>query len=242
MNTFFLGLDTADIKEISKRAGDDTLFSVRHVTTNPSLLRKIGEKISWEKYKKLALQISEVQSIKYVSAEASGYDKDKQGYSADLFLKEGREILSWGEKILVKIPATDEGFKAIARDKELARKTNVTLVFNIYQALKAADLGVFCISPFIGRLDDRYGNGSGIKFIEQIATEWKKWNIRETKILAASIRNIEYVKKSLEFGCEMLTMPPLIYDKLREEIDEKLKNDPLLIEGLEKFLKDWLQN
>lgn len=209
-----LFLDTANLDEISEIASWGVLDGV---TTNPSLISK--EK-GGEDFKKLVKEICKIVSGP-VSAECLSTD-------ADALLKEGREIATWAENVVVKCPLTPAGLNACSKLSKDGIKVNVTLCFSVNQALLAARAGAYFISPFIGRLDDINEDGSAL--VEQIAEMYHVQGI-ETQVLAASIRGPVHVQRAALSGADAATMPHKVF--------KQLVSHPLTDMGLEKFLADW---
>ena len=198
-------LDTANIDEI-KAVNDMGVIS--GVTTNPSLIAKEG--------KDFTETIKEIASI--VDGAISG---EVNSDDAEGMIKEGREIV-------VKIPMTAEGLKAVKVLTKEGIKTNVTLVFSATQALLAARAGATYVSPFLGRLDDI--STPGMDLIRTIAEIFAVHGI-ETEIIAASVRNPIHVIDAALAGADIATVPTKV-------VNQMLKH-PLTDQGIEKFKKDW---
>jgi len=203
-------IDTANVAEIKEFA-----WLVDGVTTNPSLVAK--ENRPFEEV------IREICGIVDgpISAEATSLD-------ADGMVREGRALAGIHDNVVIKIPMTEEGMKAVQTLTADGIRTNVTLVFSINQALLAAKCGATYVSPFIGRIDDI--GGIGMDLISEIV-ELYETHAFLTEILAASIRHPEHVRESALLGADVATVP---YGVLK-----KLFNHPLTDIGLERFLKDW---
>lgn len=210
MMKFFL--DTANINDI-KEIYD--LGIISGVTTNPSLIAK-------EK-RDLKETIKEISDI--VDGPISGevISLDYEG-----MIKEGEELASIHSNIVVKIPMTRDGLKAVSYLSKNNIKTNVTLIFSSTQALLAARAGATYVSPFLGRLDDIGFNG--LKLIEEIKDIFKAHDIK-TEIIAASVRNSIHIVESAKLGADIATIPPTVVDNLIKH--------PLTDIGIEKFVKDW---
>jgi len=203
-------IDTANVSEIQEFA-----WLVDGVTTNPSLVAK--ENRPFEEV------IREICGIVDgpISAEATALDTDGM-------VKEGRALAKIHENVVVKIPMTEPGMKAvqILTADEIA--TNVTLVFSVNQALLAAKCGATYVSPFIGRIDD---TGSvGMDLVAEIVDLYGTHGFL-TEVLAASVRHPEHVREAALVGADVATVP---YGVLK-----KLFDHPLTDIGLERFLKDW---
>ena len=206
-------IDTADVDEIRK-AND--MGIICGVTTNPSLIAKSGRK-----FEDL---IAEITSI--VDGPISGEVKATTDKAEDMVL-EAREIAKIHPNMVIKIPMTAEGLKAVKVLSKENIKTNVTLVFSANQALLAARAGATYVSPFMGRLDDI--SMPGIDLIKTIAEIFRIHNIK-TQIIAASIRNPIHLVDSAIAGADIATVP---YAVLMQCIKH-----PLTDAGIEKFIKD----
>jgi transaldolase len=207
-----LFVDTANIDEI-KELNDMGVIS--GVTTNPSLIAKEGKDF-WETIKVIANIVDGPISGEVISDDAEG------------MIKEGREIAKIHKNMVVKIPMTSEGLKAVKVLSREGVKTNVTLIFSPAQALLAANAGATYVSPFLGRLDDI--STEGMDLIRKISNIFKIQNIN-TQIISASIRNTIHVIDAAEAGAHIATVP---YKVIMQMVKHPLTN-----EGLEKFKKDW---
>ena len=207
-------LDTANIEDIKKFA---EMGVIDGVTTNPALIAKEG--------KNFKDVINEICSIidGPVSAEVISTTSEKM-------IEEARKIAKIHKNIVVKIPATIEGYKALAIVAKEGIKTNFTIIYTSNQALIAAKLGATYVSPFVGRLDAN--STSGYDLIREIVTMYKNYNY-ETKVLAASMRNVIYVKETALAGADVATIPP--------EVLEQMMNNELTNISLEGFLKQWYE-
>lgn len=205
-------LDTANVEDI-REAND--MGIICGVTTNPSLIAKEGRD-----FKEV---IKEITSI--VDGPISG---EVISEDADGMIKEGREIAKIHKNMIVKIPMTTEGLKAVKVLSSEGIKTNVTLIFSANQALLAANAGAAYVSPFLGRLDDI--SMDGVELIRTIAEIFEIHEIK-TEIIAASIRNPIHVTESARAGADIATVP---YNIIKQMIKH-----PLTDQGLEKFKADW---
>ncbi|ENN96540.1 translaldolase [Methanocaldococcus villosus KIN24-T80] len=205
-------LDTANINEIKKYA---ELGLIDGVTTNPTLVAK--EK---REFKEL---IKEICSIVDGPVSAEVISTDAEG-----MIKEAEELSKIADNIVVKIPMTRDGLKAVKVLSEEGIDTNVTLVFSPLQALLAAKAGATYVSPFIGRLDDIGHVGMGL--VEDVVLIFNNYGI-ETEVIVSSIRHPWHVLEAAKIGADIATIPPSVM--------EKLFNHPLTDIGLERFLKDW---
>jgi transaldolase len=207
-------LDTAMVMEI-KQANDWGLLD--GVTTNPTLISKTGMP-----FMDVAKEIIEILGPERpVSLEVTA--TDHQG-----MVKQAEELAKLGPNVVVKIPMTPEGLKAVKILSQEGIKTNVTLVFSPTQALLAAKAGATYVSPFVGRLDDI--SSEGMKLIEEIVQIYRNYDF-ETQIIVASIRHPEHVRIAALLGADIATVPFAVM--------EKLFKHPLTDIGLERFLKDW---
>ncbi len=205
-------IDTANLKEIKEAASMGVLDGV---TTNPSLVAKEGVE-----FKALLKEICAVVNGD-ISAEVVATDMDGM-------LKEGRDLAKIDSKIVVKVPLTKDGLKAVMKFKAEGIRTNVTLCFSPTQALLAAKAGAYIISPFVGRLDDI--STDGMHLIKQIMTIYQNYGY-ETQVLVASIRHPIHVVESAMMGAHIGTMPFNVITQLIKH--------PLTDIGLERFLADW---
>lgn len=207
-------IDTAKVEDI-KKAND--MGVICGVTTNPSLIAKEGRDFNEV--------ISEIASIVDgpISGEVKATTTDAEGMIA-----EGREIAKIHPNMVVKIPMTVEGLKAVKALTAEGIKTNVTLVFNANQALLAARAGATYVSPFVGRLDDI--NMPGTELIQTIADIFAVHGI-ETQIIAASIRNPIHVIECALAGADIATVP--------YSVIEQMTKHPLTDQGIEKFKADY---
>ena len=208
-------IDTANVEEIRK-AND--MGIICGVTTNPSLIAKEGRD-----FKEV---IKEITSI--VDGAISGEVKATTVTAEDM-IKEAREIASIHPNMVVKIPMTQEGLKAVNVLSKEGIKTNVTLIFNATQALFAAKAGATYVSPFLGRLDDIAT--PGIDLIRTISEIFAMQNI-DCEIICASVRNPIHIIDCAKAGADIATVPYKV-------IEQCLKH-PLTDAGIEKFKKDYI--
>ncbi|CAD2072204.1 MAG TPA: fructose-6-phosphate aldolase [Jeotgalicoccus sp.] len=206
-------IDTANMEEITEINEWGVLAGV---TTNPSLVAK---------EKNISFHDRLVEICELVGGPVSG---EVISLEADGMIEEGRELAKLHEHIVVKIPMTAEGMKAVSVLSKEGIKTNVTLVFNTVQALTAARAGATYVSPFIGRLDDI--GLEGMQLISDIADIFLIHDI-DTEIIAASIRNEGHVHGAALAGADIATIPYAVI--------KKLTNHPLTDKGIEQFLADW---
>ena len=208
-------IDTAKIDDI-KKAND--MGVICGVTTNPSLIAKEGR--VFEEV------IAEIASI--VDGPISGEVKATTT-DADGMVEEGRAIAAIHQNMVVKIPMTVEGLKAVKRLTALGIKTNVTLIFSANQALLAARAGATYVSPFLGRLDDISTRGTDL--IRDIADIFAVAEDIDTKIIAASVRHPMHVTECALAGADIATVP--------YKVIEQMVNHPLTTAGIEKFRVDY---
>jgi len=207
-----LFIDTANVAEI-KEAND--MGVICGVTTNPSLIAKEGRDFN-EVIREIAAMVDGPISGEVISLETEG------------MVKEGREIAKIHKNMIVKIPMTGNGLKAVKILTAEGIKTNVTLIFTAGQALLAARAGATFVSPFLGRLDDIATNS--MELIETIVDIFAIHDIK-TEIIAASIRSPLHVVDAARAGSHIATVPFNV-------IKAMLKH-PLTDSGIERFLKDW---
>ena len=210
-------LDTANVEEI-KKAND--MGVICGVTTNPSLIAKEGRD-----YKTVLKEIAEIVDGA-ISGEVKATTEDAEGMIA-----EGREIAALHPNMVVKIPMTAEGLKAIKVLSAEGIKTNCTLIFSANQALLAARAGATYVSPFLGRLDDI--NMHGIDLIEEIVEIFGVAGDIDTQIICASVRNTMHVTDCALAGGDIATVP--------YKVIEQMINHPLTSAGIEKFKADYLK-
>ena len=208
-------IDTAKIEDI-KKANDMGVIS--GVTTNPSLIAKEGR--VFEEV------IAEIAAI--VDGPISGEVKATTTNAAGM-VEEGKAIAAIHPNMVVKIPMTAEGLKAVKQLSALGIKTNVTLVFSANQALLAARAGATYVSPFLGRLDDISTRGTDL--ISEIVAIFDAAGDIETQIIAASIRHPMHVTECALAGAHIATVP--------YKVIEQMINHPLTAAGIEKFRVDY---
>ena len=207
-------IDTANVEDI--RSAND-LGVICGVTTNPSLIAKEGRDFTEV--------IKEITAI--VNGPISGEVKATTTDWQDM-IAEAREIAKIHPNMVVKIPMTEDGLKAVNVLKKEGIKTNVTLIFSPTQALLAARAGATYVSPFLGRLDDISSNG--LLLIEEIVEIFANNDI-DTQIIAASVRNPIHVVECAKLGCDIATVP---YSVIKQMIKH-----PLTDIGIEKFKQDY---
>jgi transaldolase len=205
-------IDTANLDEIKEAASIGVLDGV---TTNPTLISR-EEGHPTDILKKICEIVDGPISAEVVALDWEG------------MVKEGKEVAKIHDNIVVKIPMTKEGLRAVKVLHSDGIRTNVTLVFTAIQALLAARAGASFISPFVGRLDDI--TTPGMESISQIAQIFRNYSI-QTEIIVASIRNPMHVLDAALMGADIATIP--------FKVIEQLTKHPLTDKGIENFLKDW---
>ena len=206
-------LDTADVNQICSRLGTGLIDGI---TTNPTLIARSHRKPDDVYHELIGF------GIKDISMEVVG--------NAPEMINEGLRLADlFGDKATIKVPCTPDGLMAC---RELARnhhiRVNVTLIFNSAQAVMASKAGAYYVSPFVGRLDDNSISGTGA--IKYIADLYAKHGV-ETKIIAASIRDVHSVTESFYNGAHICTIPPTVFDHMYGHV--------LTDVGMDKFTKDW---
>ena len=207
-------IDTANVEEI-KKAND--MGVICGVTTNPSLIAKEGRDFTDV--------IKEITTI--VDGPISGEVKATTTDAAGM-IAEGREIAAIHPNMVVKIPMTVEGLKAVKVLSEEGIKTNVTLIFTPAQAILAARAGATYVSPFLGRLDDI--SSMGVTLIEEIVQIFDNYDL-DTEIICASVRNPIHVIDCALAGADIATVP--------YKVIEQMTKHPLTDQGIEKFKADY---
>jgi transaldolase len=207
-----LFLDTASIEEIRTVNRWGVLGGV---TTNPSLLarERSDPDAVWKEI------LTEVEGD--VSLEVTALD-------ADGMVEQGQRLAQMGPNGVVKVPMTPDGLEAASRLRAEAIRTNITLVFSAAQAILAAEVGAYCVSPFLGRLDDAGADGMAV--LRSICDVYAVQGY-DTKVLAASLRHPMHVVESALAGADIATMPFDVFTKLVKH--------PMTDLGLDRFLADW---
>ncbi|MBP6041936.1 fructose-6-phosphate aldolase [Candidatus Saccharibacteria bacterium] len=209
-------IDTADLKEIEQAASYGVLDGV---TTNPSLMAKVGIKGRENilaHYKAICDLVDANVSAEVISTDYEG------------MIKEAHELVKIDDKIVVKIPMIPDGVKAIKQLSSEGIRTNCTLIFSSGQAILAAKAGASFVSPFVGRLDDI--SSEGMRLIAEMVTIFDNYSF-ETEILAASVRHPMHIIECARMGADVVTCPLSVIDQLFKH--------PLTDSGLEKFLSDY---
>ena len=205
-------IDSGNLKEIESLV---PLGIIDGITTNPSLLAKEGGD-----YKAILKKICQIvkgpTSAEVVATDAEG------------MIREGRDLATIDEHIVVKVPFTKEGVKACKALSSEGKRVNVTLIFSPTQALLAAKVGASYVSPFVGRLDDIAT--SGMNLVQEIVDIFENYPFK-TEILVASVRNNIHIIEAARMGADICTCPAAVI--------EGMFKHPLTDIGLERFLKDW---
>ncbi len=205
-------LDTANVEHIREAASWGILDGV---TTNPSLIAKEGRDFV-EVVKEICEIVDGPISAEVISPDAEG------------MVKEARELAKIHGNIVIKIPMTVEGLKAVKKLSFEGIKTNVTLVFSANQALLAMKAGASYVSPFVGRLDDVGHNGMDL--IAQVLDIIDNYGF-DTEVIVASVRHPIHVLEAALMGADIATVPFAVL--------EKMVKHPKTDDGIERFLKDW---
>lgn len=205
-------LDTANLDQMQEVK---ELGLLDGVTTNPTLMSREGG--DWR-----------AQAAKIVELVDGPVSLEVVGTTHEEMIKEAKDLVSFGENVVVKIPMIAEGLKALKELRERGIKTNVTLVFSPAQALLAAKLGATYVSPFVGRVDAL--SQSGMEGVDQMRTMFDNYGF-DTKILVASVRHPMHVIESGLIGADVITLP---YSTIMQ-----LMKHPLTDSGLASFLADW---
>ena len=206
-----LFLDTAEYDEVKQAVDWGVLDGV---TTNPSLIAKAGQDHEFQ--------------VKRICGIIGNVSAEVVSEKSDDMIVEGRRIATWHPNVIVKVPLTTEG---LAAGKVLAgegTRINVTLCFSVNQALLAAAIGAYIVSPFAGRRDDI--SEDGMRTVADIVAAYRQQSIK-TKVLAASIRTPMHVTQAALAGADISTMPASVL--------KQLFNHPLTDAGLKKFLEDY---
>jgi len=205
-------LDTANVEEIKKAV---ELGMCDGVTTNPTLIMKSG--------KDQKTVIKEIAKIVHGPISVEGIADD-----ADGMVREAEEFAKWAPNVVVKVPMTKEGLKAVRALEAKGIRTNVTLVFSAAQALLAAKAGASYVSPFVGRLDDVAEDG--MQVVEGIIAMYMNYGFK-TEIIVASIRHPLHVTTAAAAGAHIATVPA--------EVLEKMWKHPLTDKGIIQFKEDY---
>ena len=208
-----LFLDTAEVKDIEDRVSTGLISGV---TTNPTLIKKSGRN-PWNVYR----DIIEL-GINDLSIEVNG-EKFKEFTENGVTVNE-----NYGNVATIKLPCTIEGLKACKHLSNIGLRVNMTLVFTVSQAILCSLAGATYVSPFIGRMDDN--SLDGMKLINDISNVYSCHSVN-TKILAASVRDVQSVGTAFNLGADICTIPPKVFDDMVKHV--------LTDKGLEQFKRDF---
>ena len=208
-----LFLDTAEVKDIEDRVSTGLISGV---TTNPTLIKKSGRN-PWNIYR----DIIEL-GIDDLSIEVNG-EKFKEFTQNGITVNE-----NYGNVATIKLPCTIEGLKACKHLSNIGLRVNMTLVFSVSQAILCSLAGATYVSPFIGRMDDN--SLDGMKLINDISNVYSCHSVN-TKILAASVRDVQSVGMAFSLGADICTIPPKVFDDMVKHV--------LTDKGLEQFKRDF---
>jgi transaldolase len=193
-------LDTADYEAIAERYETGL---VDGITTNPTLVRKSGVN-----YLDFIRTLASEFQFESISAEVEG-DTDVE------MIRNAQQYIEVGQNVTIKLPLTKDGLSACKVLTGDGIETNVTLCFSAAQAVMAAKAGATYISPFVGRMNDN--SFSGVELVRAIAQLYNVHRV-ETKILAASLRDVHHVSRCLMYGANVVTMPPAVFDKMYNHV------------------------
>ena len=211
-----LFLDSANVQDILDRYKSGLIAGV---TTNPTLIRRSGRNPQ-DVYNELA-----DNGVLDISMEMVGESEE------ELFSNAMGHAKEYDQHATIKLPCSMAGLRACRRLSDLQIRTNVTLIFNASQAILAALAGATYVSPFVGRMDDN--SLDGIHLISEISHVFKTHNV-ETKILSASIRDVQSIGQSFAAGANICTIPTSVFDKMADHV--------LTSKGIERFNQDARQN
>ncbi len=209
-----LFIDSANPEEI-REAWDWGIID--GVTTNPTLAAKVGKPYAEIVKEILEIAIDGVVNLEVIATDYAG------------MVEQAEALAKIDERIVVKLPCTQDGIKACAKLAGMGVFVNITLVFSVNQALLAAKAGAVYVSPFVGRLDDMEAN-AGDKLVEDIRTVYDNYDF-DTEILYASVRDPQHVADAALIGADVATVPFAILKQLVQH--------PLTDKGLDQFLADW---
>ena len=206
-----LFVDTAEYDEVATAVGWGVIDGV---TTNPSLIMKAGQ--------------DHEQTVKKICAIVGNVSAECVSHIKDDLVAEGRRLASWHQNVIVKVPLTPDGLGAGRILASEGIRINVTLCFSVNQALLAAAIGAWCVSPFVGRLDDI--NENGIQLVRDIVKAYRESGVA-TRVLAASIRHPMHVTESALAGASIATLP--------FKVLQQMFGHPLTEKGLAQFDADY---
>jgi len=208
-------LDTADVVKIKEAV---EMGMCDGVTTNPTIILRSGR--------------NQKEVVQEIAAIVPGpVSVEGIGESTEDIVKEGMEFAKWAKNIVVKVPITKDGLKAVRILEKNGVRTNVTLVFSVSQALLAAKAGASYVSPFVGRLDDI--SQDGMALVKEIMEVYSHYNFK-TQVIVASIRHPMHVIEAAKTGAHIATIPPDVF--------EKLLKHPLTDRGIAQFKEDYMKS
>jgi transaldolase len=208
-------LDTADVEKIKEAV---EMGMCDGVTTNPTIIMRSGR--------------NQKEVVQEIAAIVSGpVSVEGIGESAEDIAKEGVKFAKWAKNIVVKVPMTKEGLKAVRILEKKGIRTNVTLVFSVSQALLAAKAGASYVSPFVGRLDDI--SQDGMELVWEIMETYSNYEFK-TEVIVASVRDPVHVTEAAKAGAHIATIPPDVF--------EKLFKHPLTDKGIAQFKEDHMKS
>ena len=208
-------LDTADTEAIRKHFNTGL---VDGLTTNPTLIRKSGRN-----HEEVYQEVKDL-GLKDISMEVIGSDVN--------MISEGKRLhKKFGKCATIKVPCTPDGLKACKDLSEDGIKVNVTLIFSQSQAILAAKAGAKYVSPFVGRVDDN--SFGGLCLVKDIAKVFREHMVT-TQVLAASLRGVRDVGRAFEYGADIVTMPPNVFEGMYKHV--------LTDKGLDQFDKDYAES
>lgn len=205
-------VDSAVVDEVRKAAEWGLADGV---TTNPTLVAKSGRDFRTV-VKEICALVDGPVSAEVMSDDSAG------------MVKEALELAKIHKNVIIKVPMTPEGMKAVRELKKKGVKTNVTLVFSANQALIAAKAGADYVSPFVGRLDDK--GEKGMDVVKDILQVYRNYGMK-TKVIVASVRSVEHMKEAALLGADVATVPFRVLEEMfRHELTDA---------GIKKFKEDW---
>ncbi len=208
-------LDTADVGKIKEAV---EMGMCDGITTNPTIIMRSG------RGQKEVVQ--EIAGIVPGPVSVEGIEDSAEG-----IVKEAEEFAKWAKNIVVKVPMTNEGMKAVRALEGKGIRTNVTLVFSVPQALLAAKAGASYVSPFVGRLDDV--GEDGMQLVREIMEAFRNYGFK-TEVIVASVRSEKHVAEAAKAGAQVATIPPAVF--------EKLAKHPLTDKGIAQFKEDYAKS
>ena len=208
-------LDTAETDVVRKHFKTGLIDGL---TTNPTLIRKSGRN-----HEEVYQELKDI-GITDISMEVIG--------NAENMISEGKRLYKkYGKVATIKVPCTSDGLAACKELSSEGIKVNVTLIFSVSQAILSAKAGAKYVSPFVGRVDDN--SFGGLCLVKDIANLYKEQMVTKTEVLAASLRGVRDAARAFEYGSDIVTMPPKVFDGMYNHV--------LTEKGLDMFNKDYAQ-